>query len=87
MSVHFGTPLPSTSTTFEVQQAVSELSVDSFKLVKEGRKSLGHEFIDSARRNWSKLATVDSTGRELKFGELLIASLILRDRIRKHSCH
>ena len=85
ISVHFGTPLPSTSTTFEVQQAVSELSVESFELAKESRKSLGHEFIDSARRNWNKLATVDSTGRELKFGELLIASLILRDRIRKHT--
>ena len=85
VSVHFGTPLPSTSTTFEVQQAVSELSVDSFELVKEGRKSLGHEFIDSARRNWGKLATVDSSGRELKFGELLIASLILRERIRTHT--
>ncbi len=85
VSVHFGAPLPPTSTTFEVQQAVSELSVDSFDLVKESRKSLGHEFIDSVRRNWNKLATVDSTGRELKFGELLIASLILRDRIRKHT--
>jgi acyl-[acyl-carrier-protein]-phospholipid O-acyltransferase/long-chain-fatty-acid--[acyl-carrier-protein] ligase len=85
VSVHFGKPLPATSTTFEVQQAVSELSVDSFELVKEGRKSLGHEFINSARRNWNKLATVDSTGRELKFGELLIASLILRDRIRKYT--
>lgn len=83
VSVHFGTPLPPTSTTFKVQQAVSELSVDSFALVKENRKSLGHEFIDSARRNWNKLATVDSTGREFKFGELLIASLILRERLRK----
>lgn len=85
ISVHFGKPLPTKSTTFEVQQAVSELSVDSYELVKEDRKSLGHEFIDSARRNWNKLATVDSMGTELKFGELLIASLILRDRIRKHT--
>lgn len=85
VSVHFGKPLPTQSTTFEVQQAVSELSVDSFELVKEDRNSLAYEFIHSARRNWNKLAMVDSTGRELKFGELLIASLILRDRIRKHT--
>lgn len=82
VSVHYGTALASTSTSFEVQQAVSELSVDSFELVKERRKSLGHEFIDSARRNWNKLAIADSAGREFKYGELLIASLILRDRIR-----
>lgn len=83
VSVHFGKPLPPTSTTFEVQQAVSELSVQSFEVVKERRRSLGHEFIESARRNWNKLAIADSSGREFKFGELLIASLILRDRVRK----
>jgi acyl-[acyl-carrier-protein]-phospholipid O-acyltransferase/long-chain-fatty-acid--[acyl-carrier-protein] ligase len=82
VSVHYGTPLASTATTFEVQQAVSELSVDSFELVKERRKGLGHAFIDSARRNWGRLAIADSSGRELKYGELLIASLILRNRIR-----
>jgi len=82
VSVHYGMPLAPTATTFEVQQAVSELSVDSFEVVKEGRKGLGHEFIDSARRNWGRLAIADSSGRELKYGELLIASLILRNRIR-----
>lgn len=83
VSVHFGEPLPTKSTTFEVQQAVSELSVESFDVVKERRKTLGYEFIDSARRNWNKLAIADSNGREFKFGELLIVSLIVRDRIRK----
>ena len=83
VSVHYGKPLSPKSTSFEVQQAVSELSVESFEVVKEQRKSLGHEFIESARRNWNKLALADSSGRELKFGELLIASLILRERLGK----
>ncbi len=83
VSVHFGKPLPTKSTTFEVQQAVSELSVESFDVFKERRKSLGQEFIESARRNWDKLAIADSSGRQLKFGELLIVSLILRNRLRK----
>lgn len=82
VSVHFGDSLPSSSTTFEVQQAVSELSVDSFEVAKESRRSLGREFIESARINWSRLAIADGNGKELKYGELLIASLILRDRIR-----
>lgn len=82
VSVHYGKPLPPTATTFEVQQAVSELSVESFEVVKERRKSLGQEFIESTRRNWNKLAIADSSGREFRFGELLIVSLILRDRIR-----
>ncbi|QXD30841.1 MFS transporter [Candidatus Pelagisphaera phototrophica] len=42
VSIHFGNPLPSTSTTFEVQQAFNNLSVDSFDLVKEHRKGLGY---------------------------------------------
>lgn len=82
VSVHFGVPLPATATTFEVQQAVSELSVESFELVKPHRNSLAGEWIDSARRNWHKLAIVERNKRELTFGELLIASLILCDRIR-----
>lgn len=82
VSVHYGESLPATSTAFEVRQAVSELSVESFELVKERRQGLGQEFIDAARRNWHKLATADSSGREFKFGELLIASLLLRERLR-----
>ncbi|MDQ8207230.1 acyl-[ACP]--phospholipid O-acyltransferase [Coraliomargarita sp. SDUM461003] len=82
VSVHYGEPLPTRSSAFEVQQAVSELSVESFELVKERRKSLGHELVASVRRNWNKLASADTTGREMKFGELLIASLLLRDRLR-----
>lgn len=84
VSVHFGKELPSSSTSFEVQQAVCELSGDSFEVAKEDRKSLGREFIESARRNWDKLAIADSSGKELKFGELLIASLILRGRLQAH---
>ena len=85
VSVHFGTPLPATSTTFEVQQAVSELSAESFELRKDTRNSLGHEFVVSARRNWNKRALADGNGRDLSFGELLTTSLILRHRIRAHT--
>ncbi len=85
ISVHYGKPLSSTATTFEVQQAVSELSVESFDVIKERRKSLAHEFIDSARRNWNKLAIADSSGREYKLGELLMNGLILCDRIRERT--
>ncbi|WP_269522943.1 acyl-[ACP]--phospholipid O-acyltransferase [Coraliomargarita parva] len=83
ISVHYGEALPASSTVFEVQQAVSELSVDAWELLKGHRKSLGHEFIRSARRNWKKLALADNNGKELSFGETLTASLLLRDCIRQ----
>lgn len=85
VSVHYGEPLPSTSTAFEVQQAVSELSVEAFELNKLERKSLGHEFVLSARRNWKKKALADSTGKTLKFGEVLTASLLLRDALARQT--
>ena len=82
VSVHYGTPLPATSTSFEVQQAVSELSTKSFEQIKDKDRNLGLKFIESARRNWRKLAIADSNGRELNYGQLLTASLLLRQNLR-----
>lgn len=81
VSIHFGAPLPSTSTTFDVQQAVNELSGDSFDLQKDSERNLGLQFIKTARQNWNALAIADSSGTELKYGELLTASLLIRERI------
>lgn len=85
VSVHYGAPLPTASTTFEVQQAVSELSTEVFELNKPERRSLGHAFVISARRNWNKLALADSNGKALSFGETLTASLLLRDAIERQA--
>lgn len=82
VSVQYGTPLPATSTSFEVQQAVAELSTESFEQLKETDRNLGLEFVESARRNWRKLAIADSSGRELSYGRLLTASLLLRGHLR-----
>lgn len=81
VSVHYGEALPSTSTAFEVQQAVSELSVEAVEAIKSKRQSLAHEFVKSARRNWKKLAIVDSSNKELNYGKILTAALILRNKI------
>ena len=81
VSIHFGSPLPSTSSAFDVQQAVNVLSTDSFDLQKDKQRHLGVQFIHSARQNWQKLAIADSHGTELKYGELLIASLLVGERI------
>jgi acyl-[acyl-carrier-protein]-phospholipid O-acyltransferase/long-chain-fatty-acid--[acyl-carrier-protein] ligase len=82
VSVHYGTPLPAQSTSFEVQQAVSALSTESFEQLKNKERNLGLKFIDSARRNWRKLAIADSSGSELSYGRLLTASLLLRQLLR-----
>ncbi|MEN8829176.1 MAG: acyl-[ACP]--phospholipid O-acyltransferase [Lentimonas sp.] len=85
VSMHFGTPLPSTSSAFDVQQAVNVLSTESFDLQKGDKRHLGVQFIRSARQNWQKLAIADSSGTELKYGELLTASLLIGERIQNQT--
>jgi len=85
MSVHFGTPRVSTSNAFDLQQAVSELSVDAYQLLKSERKSLAYDFVRSARSNWTKLAVAESSGKELTYGKLLTASHLLRKRINQRT--
>jgi acyl-[acyl-carrier-protein]-phospholipid O-acyltransferase/long-chain-fatty-acid--[acyl-carrier-protein] ligase len=47
---------------------------------------LHQKFISVAKRNWRKLAFVDcNTGRELTYGRVLIAALILSRRFRRES--
>ena len=85
VSVHYGEPMPSSTSAFEVQQAVSELSVDAVELKKSSRDSLATEFIRSARRNWSKLALADSSDHELSYGETLTAAIALQKKIQSAS--
>src|SRR2546429_4261636 len=41
-------------------------------------------FIRSARKNWSRLAMADSSGRELTYGKALTASRLVANWIGKH---
>jgi acyl-[acyl-carrier-protein]-phospholipid O-acyltransferase/long-chain-fatty-acid--[acyl-carrier-protein] ligase len=42
-------------------------------------------FIDVARRHWSRVAMVDTTGRQLTYGRALVASLLLARRIARRA--
>ena len=73
--------MPSSSTVFEVQQAVSELSVDAANIRKSDCRGLGSELLRSTRRNWDKTAISEISGKQLTYGKLLTATLLLRKRI------
>ena len=81
VSVHYGSSMPSSSTVFEVQQAVSELSVDAANLRKSDCRGIGSELLRSTRRNWDKTAISEISGKQLTYGKLLTATLLLRKRI------
>ena len=84
VTVSFGAPMPPDSKPFQVQQAVAELASKAVELRKTDRDTLPLRFIRSARKNWSRLAMADSTGRELSYGRALTASLLVSRWMRKH---
>jgi acyl-[acyl-carrier-protein]-phospholipid O-acyltransferase/long-chain-fatty-acid--[acyl-carrier-protein] ligase len=80
ISVSFGKPQFDT-TAQQVRQAVSELSAIAAQTAIDPKDSLAKRFIETAKRNWSKRAMTDSTGRTLTYGEALTAGLLLARRI------
>ena len=85
ISIHFGTALPSTSTSFDVRQKVSELSCDYARGLKLKDRSLGQQFTRVARRNWSRPCIMDTTGKKLNYGRTLTASVLLADKLRNQT--
>jgi len=83
VNVVFGRPMPSTAAVHQIRDAVMELSCAHFEERKRTRRTLGAEFVMSARKNWSAVAVSDSTGAELTFGRTLIASLAGAEMIRR----
>ncbi|MBN1142202.1 MAG: MFS transporter [Deltaproteobacteria bacterium] len=83
VAIDFGAPLPATCTSTEVRQAVMELSSHYFETRKSAADSLGKRFVRSARRHWRRPALADTSGQKLRFGETLIAALLLKERLRE----
>lgn len=81
MTIHFGTPLPSTSKARDVRQKVAELSCDSFDVRKPLRQPLEQHFIRSARQNWRCRAIADSSGKELTYGRTLAGAVALAGKL------
>jgi len=83
VSIHFGKAMPASSNAVEIRQAVMELSCDHFNSLKPHRRSLGVHFVQSARRHWFKRFIADATGRSLKYGQALTATVALSDELEK----
>ncbi len=84
VTVSFGKPLPSTATAHEVRQAVMVLAADAYDHRRGPRDVLPLRFIETAKRHRAEFAIADSSGKELTYGEVLIASLMLTKWVRKN---
>jgi acyl-[acyl-carrier-protein]-phospholipid O-acyltransferase/long-chain-fatty-acid--[acyl-carrier-protein] ligase len=82
VTVSFGNPMPANSTAQDVRQAIQELSADATAHRKSASDTLPRRVIRSARRHWSHFAMADSSGRELTFGRMLTASLLIANWAR-----
>ncbi|MFV1951689.1 MAG: AMP-binding protein [Nitrospinota bacterium] len=86
VTVSFGKPLPSQSTSKEVRNAVLNLGPEAFAHRKENLSPLHIQFLKSAKRHLFRFCMSDSSGKELSYGKVLIASLLLSKLIKKRYC-
>jgi acyl-[acyl-carrier-protein]-phospholipid O-acyltransferase/long-chain-fatty-acid--[acyl-carrier-protein] ligase len=76
-TISFGSPMPSNSDAHQVRQAIAGLASDAVMNRKSKTDLLHLRFIRAARKNWSRFAMADSTGRELTYGKALTGSIIV----------
>jgi len=81
VTVIFGTPLPATAKSHEVRIGVLELSARYFEDRKPQRESIGATFVGTMRKNWSREAMSDSTGKRLTFGRVLAGAVAMADQL------
>ena len=80
--VSFGAPMQH-PTAQQVRFAVAELGADAAYAALGDRETLATRFIRSAKRNWSRRAMTDSTGRTLTYGHALTAALLLARKLNR----
>ncbi len=85
VTVSFGRPLPSSATVADVRQAVMDLGARSAEEQWKKRDLLHVRFVRSARRRWFRFCMADSTGREMTYGQVAIASRLLARKIARVS--
>ena len=84
VTASFGQPVPSTAVAHEVRRAIQELGSAAVEARKRKRDTLPRRFIRTARKNWTRFAMADSTGREVTFGDALTGSVLIADWLKTH---
>jgi acyl-[acyl-carrier-protein]-phospholipid O-acyltransferase/long-chain-fatty-acid--[acyl-carrier-protein] ligase len=81
--VAIGSPLPPTSSAFEVRQAMQKLSADCAKERTRHTRPVHREFVRRASRHPFRSCLLDSvTGTQLSYGKALAGAMILAKRLQ-----
>ncbi|MBL7114731.1 MAG: MFS transporter [Kiritimatiellae bacterium] len=83
--VIFGKRMTGDVTPFEIRQQVSLLSGQWFDGLKNRKRTLAHRFVGIARRYWFHQALCDTTGKRLRFGRTLAASIALSEVLHRET--
>jgi acyl-[acyl-carrier-protein]-phospholipid O-acyltransferase/long-chain-fatty-acid--[acyl-carrier-protein] ligase len=82
--VTFGKPLPSTAPAQEVRRAVQDLGAEAFARRKKRMQTLPRSLIHTARRHPFRFAMADGQRPKVNFFSVLVGSLVLARRLRRH---
>jgi acyl-[acyl-carrier-protein]-phospholipid O-acyltransferase / long-chain-fatty-acid--[acyl-carrier-protein] ligase len=78
VTVSFGEPMPAAeANAHSVRQAIAELGSEAVSHRKNKRDLLHLRFVRTARKNWSRFAMADTSGRELSYGKALIGAVLV----------
>ncbi len=76
VTVYYGEPIKGEISAAELRLRVMEMASDAMELRKGMPDyNLADRFVEAARKNWSKPALTDSTGKDITFGKALAAGM------------
>jgi acyl-[acyl-carrier-protein]-phospholipid O-acyltransferase/long-chain-fatty-acid--[acyl-carrier-protein] ligase len=82
VTIYIGEPVTGDVSSERLYQRVLELGTQAAQCGKSSQATLSYRFVSAAKRNWSRIAMADSTGKKLTFGQTLTAALLLKKWIR-----
>src|SRR5258708_7676040 len=81
VTIYIGEPVEGEISAEGLHQRILELGTVAAEYRKSPTTTLSLQFARVAKGNWSSPAMLDSTGKQVTFGEALTAALILKKAI------
>jgi acyl-[acyl-carrier-protein]-phospholipid O-acyltransferase / long-chain-fatty-acid--[acyl-carrier-protein] ligase len=84
VTIAIGKPWMGAQTAESLHNVVLQLGTAAAETAKTKDATLAHRFVRAARRNGSRVALADSTGRELTFSSTLISAVAMKNWINRN---
>jgi acyl-[acyl-carrier-protein]-phospholipid O-acyltransferase/long-chain-fatty-acid--[acyl-carrier-protein] ligase len=85
VTVRIGEPVQGPIAPEALRAKVMELATEAAIEKREPADTIGRRFVAAARAQWGKLGIADSMGKEMTFGNTLIAAQLLRRWLDSHA--